>query len=257
MKQKFSFFIICIILLISLLGCSNSSTVSSNTPATTDAPTQTPTEIPTQIPTELPTQEPTEAPIQTLKDVLQNEVKINQKTYKGSYDEGTSYQPFYLNDLISKIGFGIDWNPYLSIFTILDMDGDRIPEVVIEIASDSEGYYEVLHYYNGNVYGYYFVIRAMESLKADGTFVGSSGAIDNTIIKLSFSADMLNQVTLASSESTDKYDKNGYPIINYMIANKPVSNAAFESYYDKQGAKTDATWYDFTQNNIDKYFKVN
>jgi len=257
MKQKFSFIIICIIISIIVLGCSNSSTISSNTSTTTLVPTQTPTEITTLIPTELPTQKPTEAPIQTLKDVLQNEVKINQKTYKGSYDEGTPYKPFYLNDLISEIGFGIEWKPYLSKFTILDMDGDRIPEVVIEIDSDSEGYYEVLHYYNGNMYGYYFVIRAMESLKADGTFIGSSGAMDNTIIKLSFSADMLNQVTLASSESTGNYDKNGYPIINYVIASKPVYNVEFESYYDKQDAKTDAIWHEFTPKNIDKYFKVN
>jgi len=270
MKQKFTLVICFVILSMFIWGCSNLSikntstdlpqTVSSISPAHTEtlieAPTETPTETPTVTPivtpTVMPTLTPTETPSDIFKAVLQNKVIINQKAYKGNYDEGITYQPFYLNDLINKIGieqigFDVDWNPYLNKFSILDMDGDKIPEIVIEIDSSCNGFYEVLHYYNGKVYGYYFVYRAMESLKADGTYAGSSGAADNSINKLSFSDSSLIENVLAYSEMADKY----------VIEDKIITSTEFESYCVKQNAKTDATWYEFNTNNIEKYFNNN
>lgn len=248
MKLKFSLILCCAIFSMFVCGRSNSNIKITST----DLPQTVSSE--TAISTETPKRMPTEKLTQTFKDVLNNKVKINQKAYKGSYDEETTYQPFYLNELIRKIGFQKNWKP--SEFTILDMNGDKIPEVVIEIDVGSDCIYEVLHYYNGKMYGYYFVNRAMEALKADGTHVGSSGAMDNSIIKLSFSGNKLNEITLAYSESTDKVDKKGYSVINYVIANKPVSDTEFKSYWDKQDAKTDTTWHKFNAKNIEKYLKV-
>lgn len=245
MNLKISLILCCAILSMFVCGSSNSKTITTNLTQTISSDTA--------ISTKMSKRTSIEKLTQTFKDVLKNKVKINQKAYKGSYDEGTTYQPFYLNELIRKIGFEKNWKP--SKFTILDMNGDKIPEVVIEIDVGSDGIYEVLHYYNGKVYGYYFVYRAIESLKADGTHVGSSGAMDNSIIKFSFSGNKLNEITLAYSETTNKKDKKGYPVINYVIANKPVSDTEFESYYNKQDAKTDAIWYKFNARNIEKYFK--
>jgi len=258
MKQKLSFMLCCIILSIFIWGC-GAKTTSTDLPHTVSSITQTPTQMPTVMPTQIPTVTPTVKLTKTLKEafigVLQNNVKVNQKAYKGSYDEGTTYQPFYLNELVGKIGFEKSWNP--NEFTILDMDGDKIPEIVIEIDVGGDGIFEVLHYYKSKVYGYYFVYRAMELIKIDGTHIGSSGAMDNDILKLSFSGSNLIWLTLASSESTDKVDNSGEPLINYFIANKPVTESEFLSMFEKQYAKTDATWYKFNTSNIEKYLKVN
>lgn len=269
--KKIIFFITLITLSIIIASCSNkqvkqptsnniSSQVSTNTPTQQITPTPiiynnmaTPTPISTMpiTTTPIPLTPITTTPTEALKcyfDVMQNKIKINQESYKDNYDEGIMYQPFYLDDLIDKIGieqvgFDESWNPYLNKFAILDMDGDKIPEVVIEIDSSCDGFYEVLHYDNGKVYGYYFVYRAMEALKDDGTYICSGGAANNNINNLSFSSDSLSLVTLAYSDMTDKY----------FIMNEPVTNTEFELYCDKQNAKTDATWYDFNTSNIEKY----
>jgi len=249
LKLKFSLILCCAILSMFVCGCSNSisKTNSTDLPQTVLTDTPISTEVPTQTPAEIATEKST----QILKDVLQNKVKINQKAYKGSYDEGTTYQPFYLNSLIDKIGY--DKSYKLDSFTILDMDGDKNPEIIIKIDG---GDVEVLHYHNDKVYGYYFVNRAMESLKTDGTYIGSSGAMDNSINRISFSGSRLNEIILAYSESTGKYDKDGYHIINYFIAKKPVSETEFESYLDKQVAKADTTWYKINASNIEKHIII-
>ncbi len=227
MKKKFLLLLCCVILLAFVSGCSYSSAKTINT-----SPPQTISSKPTQ------------SPLEILKDVLDNKVQINQVAYKGSYDEGKTYPPFYIKDLIEKLDIEKNYNPYLSKFAIMDMDNDKSPEIVIRIDSDAESFYEVLHYNNGKVYGYYFVFRAMEELKADGTFVASSGALDNSINKLSFSGETLSQVPLAYSETTDKLDDSGTPIVNYFIDNKPVNAGEFKAYSDKQSDKKEATWYE-------------
>lgn len=198
------------------------------------------------------TQNTTEA-LKLYNDVMQNKVQIIQRTYKDSYDYGTTYQPFYINELNRNLELPDNCN--LSKFTILDMDGDNTPEVVVEIDCNENGlYYEVLHYYNDKVYGYSFQYRAMEGLKTDGTFVGSSGANDIFILKASFSKDSLNLETLAYSESTSNYDSNGYPIIKFYIANKSVSKQEWIPFSDNQNAKKDVPWCEFNEQNIEKYF---
>jgi len=59
-------------------------------------------------------------------------------------------------------------------FTVVDMDGDEIPEVVLNFKGN--GNKEVLRYYNGEVFGYSFKSREMNRLKRDGSFYWSGGA---------------------------------------------------------------------------------
>lgn len=236
MMQKMKLALVTI-LLFSLCGCKNIYSVNRFNLSPTSVPGQTSDY--TKV-----------AALQSYKAVMLNKAKLTQKPYAGSYDEGASNQPFYLNQLIEYIGIDESWNPFLSKFTIIDLDNDSIPEVVIQIDSSSDGWYEVLHYYNGTVYGYYFVYRAMESLKNDGTFIGSSGAADNDLLKISFSGNTLNQIRLAYSKS--EFNEN--ETVKYYIADKPVSESEFNALMKNQNLKSDVTWYDFNNSNINKYF---
>jgi hypothetical protein len=80
------------------------------------------------------------------------------------YDEEKS---IYLKDFV--INEFYDNRYILSNFTILYLDSSEIPVVVLGVFSDyGYGYYidgyEILEYYNGVVYGYYYGNRCIGNL---------------------------------------------------------------------------------------------
>lgn len=66
-------------------------------------------------------------------------------------------------------------------YAVADVNQDGRNEVILTLQRDSNEYYGflVLTEVEGNVWGYEFYIRAMNQLKADGTFSFSDGAGDN------------------------------------------------------------------------------
>ena len=191
--------------------------------------------------------------LKNYKNVIENKVKLQHMSYDGSADEGKTYPPFLLNELFKNIE-DIDHeyaNPYFFRFTVLDMDGDGIPEVVLEIDALVNSHDEVLHFYEGMVYGYYFGLWDLEFLKVDGTYSASSSASIFSILKTSFSGSELIEETLACS----KYIDDNYDEIGYYISDEPAPYQEFWNFVDKQNEKTEATWYDFNEENIKKYLQ--
>lgn len=140
-------------------------------------------------------------------------------------------------------------------FAVIDMDGDKIPEVVLELSvGDEPQFYEVLHNMKDTVYGYLIVYRGLEGLKADGTFSFSSGAADNGWGKLRFESNALKTDILGYSKSSQG---NTNLTISYFINNKPVTKESFDSFINEQSGKKDAVWYEFSQNNIGTELSVN
>ena len=86
----------------------------------------------------------------------------------------------------------------------------------------------------------------MENLKADGTYIASSGAAVNYYNKLLFIKDSYTEQTLAHSDQD--YDMN----TSYFIGDKSVSEDEFLSFCDTQNSKNDALWYDYTAENIEQ-----
>ncbi len=140
-------------------------------------------------------------------------------------------------------------------FTVLDMDGDKAPEVVLELSVGNEPqFYEILHYMNEAVYGYFIVYRGLEGLKADGTFGFSSGAADSGWGKLRFEANAFKIDKLAYSESSQGTDDL---TISYFIKDKPVEKESFDSYAAEQSGKKDPAWYEFSATNIETGLSAN
>lgn len=115
-----------------------------------------------------------------------------------------------------------DPTPYnITRFAYLDLDLDGEKEVVLEMDYGFDGAFEVLKEINGTVYGYNFGYRSINPLYEDGTMMGSSGAADSEIYRLQFSTIGYTEDVIDSTGTTGS-------------------------------TKTQATWYDFTTENIDR-----
>jgi len=172
---------------------------------------------------------------QMIKDVyieaLQNKTKISCQNVDIYLNE-------YINNEYSDDGYTFQ----ITRFTALDMDGDGIPEVVLEIFPGSERL--VLHYDNGIVYGYDTGgPRCMGSLKKDGTYDWSGGVPHWGVSKLQFSSDIYETEILCEVDA---------PL--YYINGEVVSEESFYSFYDTQYQKEDAKWYPFSEETISADF---
>jgi len=182
--------------------------------------------------------------IEVYKRVLQN---------KADFFSTDNKKNVYLNDLLTnKEIYGTIFK--VTHFTVLDMDGDNIPEVVLELTvGDYVEFYEVLHYMDNKVYGYIQVLRGLLELKEDGTFSFSNGASDNGYGKLRFIPDICEADTLAYCQSS----RNNPTTELYFINNISVADESYKSYGKEQAGKKGVVWYDFSPEYIEKELAIN
>lgn len=110
-------------------------------------------------------------------------------------------------------------------FSVVDMDQDGTNEIVVGIDTDINGFRLVLRYEYGTVYGYPFVFRGMSMLSSDGITLGSSSAFESYYCRHSFSGLTIEDTILSDVE-------------------EQIALASWQ----------DATWYDFTEDNVGKFF---
>ncbi len=221
-------------------GNGSSSGVADNQEANKITVTASTTPIPAVSP--IITTSETHLAMDAYKRVLQNEDNFLS----------TDGKKILLNDYLKEYLTGKQLE--MTHFTIIDLDGDNIPEVVLELSVDGNPqFYEILHYNKEQVYGYDFVYRGLERLKADGTFWASSGAADNECDKLKFNDGAYEIITLAHSES--KQDDNGMTV-SYYIDNQSVTDEAFNSFTQNQDAKDDVVWNEVSESNIEKELSI-
>lgn len=141
-----------------------------------------------------------------------------------------------------------EWNAVR--FTALDMDGDGVTEVVVELTEWEA--FVVLHCGGGNdVYGGEIAYRGLLNLKDDGTFTFSSGAMDNGVATLDFRSggtDGLQVGHLSLAESSMAEDGS----VTYWLDGgaESTDEAGYQAAIAQQDAKLDALWYDYTEDNI-------
>lgn len=220
------------VLLLIFSACSQSDDVSdalagpaaySGEPASSsDAPTDSPEATPSAT-----------SPLSAYQSVLQNKAEFF------STDANKNLNIDQLNQAVSDDS---SVTAKATKFAIVDLENDGTPEVILWLVVNNNDYYgfEVLRYQDGVVYGYTLWYRAFMNLKADGTFSFSSGASDNGFGTVKF------------TEKAYSVDKIGYCEGSlYFVDHKSATEADFLSAINKQSEKTDATWYDFTDNNIE------
>jgi len=187
--------------------------------------------------------------IEAYKKVLQNKVDF----YSTENREKVYLNDFLTNNAIYGATFEINH------FAVLDMDGDKIPEVVLGLTVDEDpSYVEVLHYMNNEVYGYFFGRNQLCDLKADGTFRWLSGGVMyNGYGKLKFQNKSCEVDDLAYLHS--KYNDESYTTLttSYYINNKLVNKELYQSFIKEEAAKKDVKWYEFSQENIETELSAN
>lgn len=255
MKSKLISVLFVFLLSVSITACSsnrsssnlpNSSSPNSNkisNPSVPTSPSSTPINTPSDNKTE---SNKNYSVLDAYKAVLQNKVKFFSTDNKKSV---------YLNNfLTNKEIYGTTFK--ITHFTVLDMDGDKIPEVVLELSvgNNNPMCFEVLHYVKGEVYGYNIVYRGLQELKTDGTFGYSSGASDNGRGKLRFESKAFETDILGYSKSSQNNDGI---TISYFINNKPVTEESFSSFMKDEHGKKDVAWYEFSQKNIETQLSIN
>jgi Uncharacterized protein conserved in bacteria len=177
--------------------------------------------------------------LEAYKEVLLNKVEFFSADNKKNV---------YINDfLTNKEIYGTVFT--LSRFTLLDMDSDEIPEVVLELKVDNHvEFYEVLHYINNEVNGNIQVQRGFKNLKTDGTMSYSNSAFNNGYMKLSFETNSSEAHILGYHNSENK---DNVVTQTYFIDNKPATQEAYNAFTKEQEEKKDAVWYNFSQENIE------
>ncbi len=135
-------------------------------------------------------------------------------------------------------------------FSVIDLDGDEIPEVVL---FTDEIQYEILQYDDNKVYGYNIFFRELMNIKIDGTFSFSGGASDSGFGRMIFSINNRSIQNEVYSESHNIGDKN---VISYFKNQLEITESDYFKFIDEQNKKEDIKWYDFTVENIEKVFSM-
>ena len=126
-------------------------------------------------------------------------------------------------------------------FAIVDLDGDGIPEAVIE---HLPGEVRVLRYETGKVYGFTFGFRGMNGIKKDGSFAWSNSAFNSGIGRQTFYETNTGWIKIAEESSEPDAEEN------YHVYYSRVTKQQYEAFQAVHNAKEDVVWTPFTADNI-------
>lgn len=163
--------------------------------------------------------------IDTYLAVLNNEVKVR---YTGFFDGS---QDRYLSHCPHPYSLNLLGNTSKEQFTVVDMDGDGVMEVLV---SDTI----VLHYEDGIVYGYGFTFNEMYYPKTDGTFswsYSSQNMYGNA--KLQFDGATYDWIEIY------RIVNDGTDFTEYYIDEKKVTPQELQEYIEQNECTVRAEWY--------------
>ena len=247
------------VLLLIFSACSQNGGVSSgpaSSAAASDEPASSSAEIPlpaqsdTSLATttsDAPTNSseatlPGTSPLSAYQSVLQN---------KAQFFSTDANKNLNINQLNQAVSNDSSVTAKATKLAIVDLENDGTPEAILWLAVNNNDYYgfEVLRYQDGVVYGYTLWYRAFMDLKADGTFSFSSGAADYGFGTVKFTENAYSVDKISYCESG--YDSNNNQSVSYFVDHGSATEGDFLSAINKQSEKAAATWYDFTDDNLE------
>ena len=193
------------------------------------------------------------------KAVLKNETTVIDA------DNAERFTINDLNNVIQPSSANVYFD--LTSLAIIDLDSDGIPEVVLKHQSipvtegrvveaheavQDIGCY-ILRYSDGEVYNYGRTNRAFSDLKIDGYFLSSGGASDHGWCKLYFDG---NQEVVEKTDYVESYYEGETKHVSYYVDKKATTAGKFSNRMKYHVGKPDVTWYTYSEDNIDKCFKI-
>ena len=178
--------------------------------------------------------------LESYQQALRDEIPVRYTSYYDGGEMNPVWREGTLKNLVTEeYGEGFS----LTRFALIDLDMDELPEVVLEVTETT--YYGfpfafmVLKAENdGAVYAHEFVYRAMEDLKADGTFSYSSGALDSGFGRAWLHFARHGIVDITWSESSEDMET-----VYYHVNGAPATEAEFFAALARQDEKRPVHWY--------------
>lgn len=239
--------------LLALAGCNRNAATApaENTPSAPSAPAPEST-----LPAPAGEEEANVGPSAPASAPAENEAGSAPAADRAAYDEALSAYKYVIGhneELEQFLSETAESGKVLtpSRFALLDLDGDALPEVVIELSDVYPYYYQVLRYEDGAVYEYMLFLRQFTDLKEDGTFSWSSSAAENGFGRLRFDGGEFTIENIA--HISGGLDGEEF-VVTYYIGGEPVTEEEYDAFATRQLEKPDAPWLDFTQENIDAVF---
>lgn len=158
--------------------------------------------------------------------------------------EGAAYTPMHVGVRTLQ-----DCTPVR--FAVMDMNGDGLAEVVLEVEAP-EGYL-ILTVHEGAVYVGEEVYRGLLDLKDDGTSSFSSGASDNGVWDFCFVVEEESGRPIGLGHYVLAECRSGADgSVAYVLdgGTQTTDEAGYQAFLAGQDAKLDALWYDYTEDNV-------
>lgn len=142
-------------------------------------------------------------------------------------------------------------------YTFVDLDNDGKNELVVSEAPNADTYL-ILHEENKNIYGLCLYIRWFQSLKNDGTFLSSSGALSHSYNTIKFNKNSYKFSTIATFDfvsdinkpSSNKYGyEPDYDKSTFEIEGKQVSFEQILEFVEEWNKRDDAKWIKYKNDN--------
>ena len=213
---------------------------------------------PTESGSLLPSPAPTAAVPEIYRAVLLGEEEfqyvVDEEFHRTHYAQAVTGQDM-ISMNISQFPAAFDpFDSYTRIwnFAVADLDGDGEAEVVLWVVGvgNDMGCYLVLHREDGTVYGYCLSWRDFVDLKTDGTYSYHDGGMtEESVRSLSFSGTEYTIYKLVCAANVSGHIPG--ELDNFTIGGQPVPEEEYRAARERQAEKTDAVWYEFTQENIE------
>lgn len=128
------------------------------------------------------------------------------------YDRGGG-QYISIQDYLEKATARIGWPVEIVQAAGVDMDGDGVREVILNIAVNSNvnNAIWVLHYQNGEIHGNLYYHRQLGNIKTDGTFHWSGSSADSGAARLVFDEDEWRKEEVPIGDFDEKEDIHWVP----------------------------------------------
>ncbi|MCH5257996.1 MAG: hypothetical protein J1D87_11935 [Lachnospiraceae bacterium] len=183
--------------------------------------------------------------MQAFRSVLLNEAAFSctDKVPKRNVNVIREYNGF-LNEMSQSYAY----SEQVCRFAVVDMDGDYIPEVLLEL-DDYVGYI-ILRYVDGQIQGNVFGYRSMSSIRENGTFQSAGSAFEGWLQKLYFISD------------TVVMDWKVYSLIGqysnlYCIDDISVGKEDYERAKALYKGYPKVEWHDYMEEEVNKYIVEN
>lgn len=126
----------------------------------------------------------------------------------------------------------MDHRDLLTCFTVLDLEGDGVPELIVQ--AEGPYYSMILRYDGGLLFGYEILYRGMMDLKADGTYCFSSGHQDHGIGRASFTEQGMETNKLIWCQSVPTVNDIFPTKCEWFANGKPATEEDLTKAYDSR-----------------------